>query len=568
MRAFTTPAAPATATRHTTPGHAGRRVLAAVLGLLLAVTAQANTLVAQTFTANPTWNTGTGWYRGGSFTPTVTSANGSSNWLRLTSATTNSNGYVYYNTAFSVNQGFVIDFEFASFGGSGADGLIMFLFDGATTTFRAGAAGGSLSYANDCSVSGTTDAGMSNAFIGIAFDEFGNFANQNDRCKNGGVGAALPESVSIRGAGNWDGTGTLPTTVYPYLTSASSGTSIDCTACTTRPETGSNWRRARITMLQSGSSWTVSVDVQFGTGSAFTRLINAYTLPSPPSTTLKIGFAAATGGSTNYHDIRNVKITNPVDVTLSKTVSEADVMVNSNFTYSLGVTNTNISPVQSVVVTDTMPTTQVQYVSATSTLGTCAFATPTVTCTLGSMTAGSSATITITGKGLAQGTANNTATVDQADIDINPNNNTATASNSIWSPPALTVLKSATDGTSTVTTRNAGANIVYAITVSNSGGVSKSNQIDDAMSPFTALDLNYVSAGQPFQFIAGSSGLTMGTPVYSNNNGTTWTYIPVSGGGGAPAGYDGAVTNFRIPLTGTMNGGGANYILRYNTRIE
>lgn len=545
-------------------------LLGGLLLWLLAVTAQANTLVAQTFATAPTWG-GTGWNRGGTTNPTVTNANGTTNWLRLTDNTTDEQGYVYYNTAFSSNQGFVIDFEFASFGGTGADGLIMFLFDGATTTFRPGAAGGSLSYANDCGAvtPAASRAGLSNAYIGIAFDEFGNFANQNDRCKNGGVGAALPDSVSIRGAGNYTGTPTTPpTTVYPYLTSASSGTSLDCTACTTRPESGTNWRRARITMLQSGSSWTVSVDVQFGTGSPFTRLVNTYTLPTSPFTTLKIGFAASSGGSTNFHDIRNVKITNPVDVTIDKTVSATDVMINSNFTYSLGVTNTNISPVQSVVVTDTMPTTQVQYVSATSTLGTCSFATPTITCSLGSMTAGSTATITVTGKGLAQGTATNTASVDQADIDINPNNNTDSVSNSIWSPPSLTVMKSATDGTSSVSNRNAGANIVYVITVSNSGGVSKSNQVDDAMSPFTALDLNYVSAGQPFQFIAGSSGLTMGTPVYSNNGGTTWTYTPVSGGGGAPAGYDGAVTNFRIPLTGTMNGGGANYILRYNTRIE
>lgn len=544
--------------------------------LLLSTAAQATTLISQTFATNPTWNTGTGWFRGGTTNPTVTGA-----WLRLTPNSGDQQGYAYYNTAFNVNQGFTIDFEFASWGGNGADGMIMFLFDGSVTSanFRSGAAGGSLSYANDCAATGTGDAGMSKAYVGIAFDEFGNFSNPADRCKNGGPGA-VADSVSIRGPGDWDGTGTLPSTAYSYLTGATAPANLDCTACTTRPDTGTNWRRARITMLKSGSAWTVSVDVQFGTTAAFTRLIDTYPLTAAPPSTLKIGFAASTGGSYNYHDIRNVTVSNPVDITISKT-APADVMVSSAFNYVLTVANAYTDPAGSVVVTDSMPTgiTYTTAVGITGGAGTCTLATGTprvLTCNIGTMTAGETRTITVaaTSAGTTQRSVTNTATVSQVDIDINPNNNTSAVSTNIWAAPAVTIVKSATNvGGTVITNGNPGSEIAYIIQATNTGGAAKSYVMTDAMSPFTALNLNTYGTGVPFQFNAGSSGLSMpaGSIEYSSNNGSTWTYTPVSGGGGAPAGYDGAVTNFRISLTGTMGviaGGTTSWTLNYRSRIE
>jgi hypothetical protein len=84
--------------------------------------------------------------------------------------------------------------------------------------------------------------------------------------------------------------------------------------------------------------------------------------------------------------------------------------------------------------------------------------------------------------------------------------------------------------------------------------------------------INSYGAGVAFQFVdavsPNQSGLTLGTPVYSNNNGGTWTYTPVSGGGGAPAGYDSNVTNWRIPMTGTLNTNGANFTINYQVRVK
>lgn len=523
--------------------------------LLLAPLAPAATLVSQTFATNPTWNAGGGWYRGGTTNPAVNTG-----WLRLTGTTTDSFGYVYYNTAFSVNQGFVIDFEFLSWGGSGADGLTLFLYDGSVSSaqFRIGAAGGSLGYANDCN----GGDGMNNAFLGVAFDEFGNFANPADRCKSGGPGA-VANAVTLRGAGDY--TSGAVGSNYAYLTHGVAPVSIDCPApaCTTRPAvTSAEWRRARITMLQSGGSWSAYVDVQLGAGQPFTRIVNPVTLPSPPYSTLKIGFAASTGGSTNFHEIRNVLITNPVDTTISKSVSSANTVVPGTFSYTLAVSNTNLTAAANVVVTDTLPTTQVQYLSASvSPSGSCSYAAPTLTCLLGTLPLSATRTITINARGLSQGAATNTAVITQDDIDVNPNNNTSTVSHSIWNTPLLVASK-----TANVATISPGGNIVYTITTSNSGGPATANQVTDNLSPFTALQLNYAGPGQPFQLL-GTSGLTLGTPVYSSDNGATWTYVPVSGGGGAPPGFDGAVTHFRIPLSGTL-GGGTSFSIRFNTIVE
>ena len=50
----------------------------------------------------------------------------------------------------------------------------------------------------------------------------------------------------------------------------------------------------------------------------------------------------------------------------------------------------------------------------------------------------------------------------------------------------------------------------------------------------------------------GTTGLTVAV-AYSNDGGTTFTYTPVSGGGGAAAGYDRSVTNIRWTFTGNLS---------------
>jgi hypothetical protein len=70
-------------------------------------------------------------------------------------------------------------------------------------------------------------------------------------------------------------------------------------------------------------------------------------------------------------------------------------------------------------------------------------------------------------------------------------------------------------------------------------------------------------------FAPGTSGLTTAV-AYSNNGGTTYTYTPVSGGGGAPAGFDRTVTHVRWTMTGNLSQVSPNnsYGVSFQARIR
>lgn len=70
--------------------------------------------------------------------------------------------------------------------------------------------------------------------------------------------------------------------------------------------------------------------------------------------------------------------------------------------------------------------------------------------------------------------------------------------------------------------------------------------INDAIPANTDFKINSVANN------LGTTGLTVAV-AYSNNNGASYTYTPVSGGGSAPAGYDRALTNIRWTFTGTLS---------------
>jgi uncharacterized repeat protein (TIGR01451 family) len=95
--------------------------------------------------------------------------------------------------------------------------------------------------------------------------------------------------------------------------------------------------------------------------------------------------------------------------------------------YTLAVTNKGPASASGVVVTDALPINQVQFVSASTTQGSCS-GTSTVTCTLGAIANGQSAQVTILvnvpkNKGSS---ATNTAKVTTSSPDLNSANNSST----------------------------------------------------------------------------------------------------------------------------------------------
>lgn len=98
-----------------------------------------------------------------------------------------------------------------------------------------------------------------------------------------------------------------------------------------------------------------------------------------------------------------------------------------------------------------------------------------------------------------------------------------------------------------------GTELTYTTDYQNIGAATlQTVVILDAMPAFTQFKVGSATIGTPPVSITGV------TPSYSNDGGATWSYVPVSGGGGAPASFDANVTNVRFVLAGTLPAGAAS----------
>jgi hypothetical protein len=137
----------------------------------------------------------------------------------------------------------------------------------------------------------------------------------------------------------------------------------------------------------------------------------------------------------------------------------------------------------------------------------------------------------------------------------NTSNNTANDPTTIntATPPNITLVKSV--GPSGV--QLPGTDLTYTISYTNSGGQPATNFV--IVDPNTANSDPLERVLHNVDFKVGSMTSSPGTTglvaafQYSNDGGTSWTYTPVSGAGGAPAGYDRNVTNVRWSFTGSLS---------------
>jgi hypothetical protein len=121
-------------------------------------------------------------------------------------------------------------------------------------------------------------------------------------------------------------------------------------------------------------------------------------------------------------------------------------------------------------------------------------------------------------------------------------------------PPNVKLDKSVSPGG----TQNPGTDLVYTIVYTNIGGQPAINFI---LADPNTLDVDPLErVFHNVDFKVGSLTSSPGTTglvaafQYSDDRGATWTtYTPVSGGGGAPAGYDRNVTNIRWFFTGNLS---------------
>jgi uncharacterized repeat protein (TIGR01451 family) len=125
----------------------------------------------------------------------------------------------------------------------------------------------------------------------------------------------------------------------------------------------------------------------------------------------------------------------PTDLAITKVDSADPSRAGRNLTYTLAVTNNGPNPATGVTVTDTLPS-GLTARSSSASQGSCS-GTTTVTCALGDMASGASATVTIVVRPTAAGTITNTASVSGNQPDPNTANNTASQDTTISpAPPA------------------------------------------------------------------------------------------------------------------------------------
>lgn len=280
-----------------------------------------------------------------------------SGYLRLTDAVPGQSGYAYINQAFPATTGFVAEFEFACWNDTalGATGLSVFLFDGTVTpaNFALGLGGGGLGYV--AANMTWSSAGLSGGYVGVGLDEWGGFSAQYYSGDNG-LKTTVPQSISIRGR-TADHTPYLTGKALSATPLAGNKLSYQSVNKTTRPSENVYYRKARVSILYNSSlgKYQITVALQVNkNGQMIYTGIGPYTLSSPPPSTLKIGFAGATGSFGGVHEIRNIMISSPAQIRVVKT-GNATVAQNGAMTYTVNVYNDDMTDITGVNFSDIIP---------------------------------------------------------------------------------------------------------------------------------------------------------------------------------------------------------------------
>ncbi|TAF04456.1 MAG: DUF4347 domain-containing protein, partial [Oscillatoriales cyanobacterium] len=422
--------------------------------------------------------------------------------LRLTQAVGNQSAYVLYNNPISATDGLRVTFDLFAYGSTsneGADGLSFFLIDGTATPTKAGGFGGSLGYGSNNSLTpALRSEGIVGGYLGVGLDEFGNFSEPQPlppaRSTFGRVGGPgiRKDSVAVRGSESR----TYEHLGFNFLTNTSISLGIDNETATSRTATNTK-RSVQITLFpvaaEPNGRLAVAIDLDSnGTFDASEILIdipNLIAVNGAVPDTFKFGFAAATGGDNNIHEVNNliVESINPppqADVSIAKQGPQVAAL-DSAITYT--ITSTNIGPSTSdakdVLVQDILPPGLTGVTPSNS--GTYNPTTRTVSWpVIPTLASGGSVTYTITAIAPATPTTiTNVAYSNSSTFDpVVANNNT-----SLPTSRAITTITAIADLATTKTGTNSaasGSTVSYTITTKNNGPNTADNiTITDSIIP-------------------------------------------------------------------------------------
>lgn len=182
------------------------------------------------------------------------------------------------------------------------------------------------------------------------------------------------------------------------------------------------------------------------------------------------------------------------DLSVTKTDDPDPAIAGNSLTYTVAVTNDGPSDATGVMLTDTLPP-ATTFDSATPSQGSCSQAGGTVTCNLGDLAAGATATVEIVvtlPPSMAHGTTlTNTAEVTGNEPDPNLGNNTDTEQTRVIRQADLSVTKTG-DPDPVI----AGDSLTYSLTITNNGPSDATGVVlTDNLPPATTFDSATASQG-------------------------------------------------------------------------
>lgn len=304
-------------------------------------------------------------------------------YLQLTDNSENQKAAVLYNQPVISKNGLHVTFDYYMYQTSGAgkyttpaDGISFFLTDGAATLSKAGTSGAALGYAtsDDDGIGNNSKRGegVAQGVLGIGFDRFGNFSQQNATGTRSDKGYARvtggedcgqwqdpkgANSVTVRGAGKTDSDGNW-NNGYCIVASENVAAGLG-SGKATKSKDDTNGKSVDITIapVTDDSATTQHLTVKIAGETVLEKDIDR--LPD----SVKFGFSASTGADHQVQLIRGLKVysvnkLNQLDLVKSvnkDTYPDADshtFNVGDEVPYTFVVRNSGSTTLNNVAVND------------------------------------------------------------------------------------------------------------------------------------------------------------------------------------------------------------------------